>query len=65
MTISLRTQETVTVREEVVMFVGKNSGVTLYLKREFNFRGKCWKSSFLMGEALRNYLYRPVVTQAA
>lgn len=65
MTISLRTQETVTVREEVTTFVGRNSGLTLYIKREYNYRGYCHKSTILTGEGLRSYLYRAVVATAA
>lgn len=67
MTISLRTRDTITVREEVVTWVGKNSNRTMYLRKEYNWRGACWKSTILTGESLTNYLYRPVesIAQAA
>lgn len=51
-----------TVRTEVVLKIGKHSGLPMYWRHHFNADGFCFRTVLLMGDALSAYLesIRPV-----
>lgn len=46
----------VTVRETVVLKIGKHSGLPMYWRHHYNADGFCFRTVLLMGDALSAYL---------